>query len=85
MRVQIMRKDYGISVIEVIQMLQYNEKTIGLVMPYSQRLEKRKYDSYESTTPVDEADFNRWCEQLVRTGYLDLTRTDLEFKATYAK
>ena len=81
MRVQFKRKDRGITVIEVVQMIQFDEKTLGLIMPDAIRFQKRDFDTYESTTKVEESDYNRWCEQLFRTGYLDLTRTDLEFRS----
>ena len=80
MRVQFIRKDKGISVIEVVQMIRFDEETLGLIMPDAIRLQKKNFDTYESLTKVEESDYNRWCEQLCRTGYLDLTRTDLEFR-----
>ena len=73
----------GVTVIEAVQMIRLNNKRIGLVVPYTKRFEKINFDTYESNEPVDEADFNRWCEQLCRTGYLDLTRTDFVFKGTH--
>ena len=85
MRVLFNRKTYGASVVEVIHFTRFDNQEIGLIMPYSQRLEKKNYDAYESTTKVEESDYNRWAEQLCRTGYLDLSRSDLEFIATYAK
>ena len=33
MRVQFIRKDKGISVIEVVQMIRFDEETLGLIMP----------------------------------------------------
>lgn len=85
MRVQFkQRNNIGITVIEAIEMKRLNNQCLGLVLPYSKRLEKLEYDTFESTTPIDETEFIRWCEQLLRTGYLDLTRTELEFKATHA-
>ncbi|MBR4412931.1 MAG: hypothetical protein IKS60_04905 [Lachnospiraceae bacterium] len=84
MRVMFNRITYGTSVIEVIQFIRFDNNCLGLVMPDAIRLEKKNYDTYESTTKIEEADYNRWCEQLLRTGYLDLTRTGLEFKATHA-
>ena len=47
-------------------------------------LEKKNYDTYESTTKIEEADYNRWCEQLLRSGYMDFSRTDLVFEAAKA-
>ena len=83
MRVMFNRITYGTSVIEVIQFIRFDNNCLGLVMPDAIRLEKKNYDTYESTTKVEDSDFKRWAEQLCRTGYLDLTRTDLEFIATH--
>ena len=85
MRVQIKQKDHGMLVIEAIEIIRFNNNCVGFILPYSQRLEKTRYDTYESTEPVEEDDYNRWCEQLLRTGYLDLARTDFVFWATHAK
>lgn len=79
MRVMFNRKTYGASVIEIMQFIRFDNDCLGLVMPDAIRLQKKNFDTYESTTKVEETDYNRWCEQLCRTGYLDLTRTDLIF------
>ena len=79
MRVMFNRKTYGASVIEIMQFIRVDNDCLGLVMPDAIRLQKKNFDTYESTTKVEETDYNRWCEQLCRTGYLDLTRTDLIF------
>ena len=79
MRVMFNRQTYGASVIEVVQFIRFDNDCLGLVMPDAIRLQKKNFDTYESTTKVEETDYNRWCEQLCRTGYLDLTRTDLIF------
>ena len=79
MRVMFNRQTYGASVIEVVQFIRFDNDCLGLVMPDGIRLQKKNFDTYESTAKVEETDYNRWCEQLCRTGYLDLTRTDLIF------
>lgn len=82
MRVYLKRADNRATVIEIIQMIRYNnDNTLGLIMPYSQYGATRQYEYYESTTPVDEYEYNRLCEQLMRTGYLDLSHSQLVFKA----
>ena len=82
MRVCIKRTDGRTTVIEIVQMIRYGDTDIvGLIMQHSEYLTKRKYDHYQSTTPAFERDFNYWCEQLMRNGYLDLTRSELEFKS----
>ncbi len=82
MRVYFKREDGSATVIEVIQMIRYrDENTLALAMPYSQYGETKGFNYYLSTTAANESDFKYWCEQLMRTGYLDLTRSDLVFKA----
>lgn len=82
MRVYFRREDGTTTVIEVIQMTRYREEyTLGLAMPYSQYCETKGFNFYKSTTAVDENEFNYLCEQLMRNGYLDLTRSKLVFKA----
>ena len=81
MRVLFKRDDERQTFIEVIQMLRYNNETLGLVMPYSQYGETKGFNFYQSTEPADEREFNYWCDQLMRNGYLDLTRSKLVFKA----
>ncbi|MBO4346745.1 MAG: hypothetical protein J5840_03805 [Lachnospiraceae bacterium] len=84
MRVQFTKTNNTLSVIEVIQIIKYDTNTIGLIMPYSKCIENKNYDSYKSTKPVDNTEFNRWCEQLLRSGYMDFSRTDLVFEAAKA-
>ena len=85
MRVCIRRKNDVLTVIEVIQFIRFDAGTIGMIMPYSKYLETRNYECYESLEEVDESDFNYWCEQLTRNGYLDLSRTKLHFRTGIAK
>jgi hypothetical protein len=72
-------------VIEVVQMNHYDEGTIGLVLPYSEYFASKGYNVYESTEQADEHDFSYWSDTLLRTGYLDLTRTNLKFNRYKAK
>ena len=81
MRVQLKKSDGELTIIEVIQMIQSNNGHIGFVMPYSIYGERRKYDFYLSTTPAEISEFNRWCDHLLRTGYLDLSRSEIMFVA----
>ena len=71
-------------VIEVTQLIRFNEGTVGLILPYSKRFEAKKFDSYQTTEKVDERDYNNWCEQMMRTGYLDLSRTQYVFTSAIA-
>ncbi|MCR4557390.1 MAG: hypothetical protein K5779_06175 [Saccharofermentans sp.] len=80
MRVNFRRKNKMVAVIEIVQMIRYDTETVGLVLPYTKHHEKRDYDCFESTEKVDETDYNYWCEQLVRNGYLDLSRTKYVFR-----
>jgi len=82
MRVYFKREDGSTTVIEIIQMIRYrDENNVGLAMPYSQYCETKGFNFYKSTTAPEEREYNQWCEQLMRTGYLDLTRSNLVFKA----
>lgn len=81
MRVYFKRVDDRKTVIEIIQMIRYDSGELGLVMPYSQYGEKRNYNFYMSTRKVEEREVNNWCEQLLRSGYLDLTCYDINFKS----
>ena len=86
MRVRFMRNYGAMTVIEVIQFTRYdNNQCIGLIMTYSTYGETKSYNKYESTEPVDESDYKYMCEQLLRTGYLDLTQSKFVFKAYKAK
>ena len=79
MRVLFNRSDNKRTVIEVVQLIRYDNDLAGLVMPYTKYGEARNYNYYKSSRAVEEEEFNRWCETLLRTGYLDLTRTDITF------
>ena len=79
MRVQLTRKGGLITVIETVQIIRWDSGSLIFILPYSQYGEIRKYHFYKSIRTVDDTEYNRWCEQLLRTGYLDLTRVDLEF------
>lgn len=81
MRVQFKREDGRVTVIEVIQMIRFDSFRLGLIMPDSTYLDNRNYDYYQSTTEIVERDYIYWCDQLMRNGYLDLTRSDLVFSA----
>lgn len=82
MRVYFKREDNTTTIIEIIQMIRYREEnTVGLAMPFSQYTETKGFNFYKSTTGVEENEYNYWCEQLMRNGYLDLTRSKLVFKA----
>ncbi len=86
MRVLIKRSDDRAVVVEIVQFIKFKEDNIlGLILPYSSWYETRNYNFYKSTTPVEDRDYNYWCEQLTRNGYLDLTRTDLLFDCFKAK
>ena len=81
MRVQFKKTDGELTIIETIQMIQNNNGSIGFVLPYSIYGERRKYDFYLSTTPAEITEFNRWSDHLLRTGYLDLSRSEILFVA----
>lgn len=82
MRVRFKRFSGSIAVVEIIELTQYDDnKCIGLIMPYSTYGETKNYNKYESTEPVDESDFKYMSEQLMRTGYLDLTHSKFVFKS----
>ena len=85
MRVCFRRDNKLKVVIEIMQMIRYDTDTVGLVMPYTKHHEIRNYDCYESNEKVDESDYNYWCDQLMRTGYLDLSRTNFTFRTGIAK
>ena len=80
MRVSFRRLNKMEVVIEIVQMIRYDSDTVGLVLPYTKHHEIRDYDCYESTEKVDETEYNYWCDQLLRNGYLDLTRTKFVFR-----
>ena len=81
MRVQFKREDGRVTVIEVVQMIRFDSFRLGLILPDSTYLDNRVYDYYQSTKEVVERDYIYWCDQLMRNGYLDLTRSDLVFSA----
>ena len=81
MRVYFKREDGRARVIEVIQMILYDNDTLGLVMANSQYAENRGFNYYQSTRKVEEREFKNWSEQLLRSGYLDLSGSDIFFKA----
>lgn len=86
MRVSFRRENNKVTVIEVIQMIHYDDvSTVGLVMPYSAYGEAKKYNVYESRSKVDETEYTYWCDQLLRNGYLDLTRSNLVFRGFVGK
>lgn len=84
MRVYFKRDDNRTVLVEVVQFVRYSSNdTLALVMPASKYMEKKGLEYYNSTKPVSEMDYNSWCEQLMRNGYLDLTRSGLIFTAYY--
>ena len=84
MRACFKRKNGMVLVIEVTQLIRFDEGTVGLILPYSKRFETRNFDSYQTTEVVDENEYNKWCEQMMRTGYLDLSRTQYVFTSAIA-
>ena len=80
MRVNFRRTNQLLTVAEIIQMVRYDSDEVGLVLPYSKNHEQRGFDAYQSTEKVDESEYNHWCEQLMRNGYLDLSRTKFVFR-----
>ena len=81
MRVKIcIDKERDISaVVEAVQMIQYKGGTVGFVLPYSEYYLSRAYNVYESTEPADPHDYAYWSDSLLRTGYLDLSKSKLIF------
>ncbi|PWJ69429.1 hypothetical protein B0O40_1797 [Ruminococcaceae bacterium R-25] len=69
------------TLIEVIQVLQHIDDYVAFIIPASEYSKGFGYTRYLSTTPVDKAQFERWCSTLLRSGYLDCTNTGIFFES----
>ena len=67
------------TLIEVVQVMQYDDDYVGFNVPCSEYAKRYGYKRYLSTTPVDKAQYDRWCSTLLRSGYLDATTSSIFF------
>ena len=69
------------TLVEVTQVLQHIDDYVAFIVASSQYSTERGYTRYLSTTPVDKAQYDRWCSTLLRSGYLDLTSSSTFFES----
>ena len=80
MRVLISKpNDQRPTLIEVAQVMQYMDGYVAFIIANSEYSRQLGYTRYLSATPVDKAQFDRWCSSLLRSGYLDATNTNILF------